>query len=58
MQNKPITIKQCRELRECMYEFTKGCILTQSEYNSIMNIFSEVYKRIEKLDQKINERIY
>lgn len=58
MQNEPITIKQCRDLRKLSYEFTKDCLLVQSEYDSIMKIFLNAYERIEKLEQKINEGKY
>lgn len=58
MQDELITIKQCRDLRTYSHEFTKSCILTQSEFNRIMKIFLEACERIEKLDQKINDNLY
>lgn len=51
--SKPITIKQCRDLRMYVTEFTKGCLLTEDEYNAIMIVLGKAADRLEK-EGKIN----
>lgn len=49
MNNKElIGIKECRELRAYMNEFTKACILTRNEYMEIMKVLGRACDRLEK----------
>ena len=43
-----IEIKECRDLRMYINEFTKGCILTKSEYRDIMVVLGRAANRLEK----------
>lgn len=53
--SKEITIKQCRDLRMCINEFTSGCLLTEDEYNAIMLILARAADRLEKEGKVRNE---
>lgn len=46
--SKEITVKQCRDLRMYINEFTSGCLLTEDEYNAIMLILAKASERLEK----------
>lgn len=48
MEEDLIGIKECRELRLYMQEFTKACILTKSEYSRIMIVLGEAAERLER----------
>lgn len=50
-----IGIKECRDLRMCINEFTKGCILTKGEYRDIMIVLGRAADRLEKSCQVISE---
>ena len=43
-----ISIKQCRDLRAYIHEFTSGCLLTQDEYNDIISVLVRAAERLEK----------
>lgn len=43
-----ISIKQCRDLRMYIDEFTSGCLLTQDEYNDIISVLVRAVERLEK----------
>ena len=45
---KEITMKQCRDLRMYINEFTNGCLLTDDEYNAIVLILAKAADRLEK----------
>ncbi len=53
--SKEITIKQCRDLRMYINEFTSGCMLTEDEYNAIMVILAKAADRLEKEGRCRNE---
>lgn len=36
LSEEVIGIKECRDLRMYIHEFTKGCVLTKGEYRDIM----------------------
>lgn len=48
MNEEIIGIKECRELRQYIHEFTTGCILTKSEYLAIMIVLGRAADRLEK----------
>ena len=50
-----IGIKECRELRLYINEFTRGCILTKNEYLAIMLVLGNAADRLEKSGQVIPE---
>ena len=51
MSEEVIGIKECRDLRMYINEFTKGCILTKGEYQDIMIVLGRVAYRLEKSGQ-------
>ncbi|WP_270289377.1 hypothetical protein [Enterocloster citroniae] len=53
MNDKVIGIKECRDLRMYIHEFTKGCILTKGEYQDIMIVLGRAADRLEKSGQVI-----
>lgn len=52
---KEITMKQCRDLRLYIKEFTNGCMLTEDEYNAIILILGKAADRLEKEGRVRNE---
>ena len=55
MNEELIGIKECRDLRMYIHEFTKGCVLTKDEYRDIMIVLGRAAERLEKLGQVIME---
>lgn len=50
-----IGIKECRDLRMYINEFTKGGVLTKREYLDIMIVLARAADRLEKTGQVIPE---
>jgi hypothetical protein len=50
-----IGIKECRDLRLYINEFTRGCILTKNEYLEIMIVLGRAADRLEKEGRVIPE---
>ena len=48
MNEKLITISQCRDLRMAMTELTRGCMLTEDEYRKFCIVINKVLERMEK----------
>lgn len=48
MYEDMISIKECRDLRMYIQEFTNGCILTKREYLDIMVVLYRVINRLDK----------
>lgn len=55
MNEEIIGIKECRELRQYINEFTSGCILTKNEYLAIMMVLGRAADRLEKEGRVIPE---
>ena len=55
MSEKMIDIKECRDLRMYIHEFTKGCVLTKREYRDIMIVLGRAADRLENSGQVIPE---
>lgn len=55
MNEEIIGIKECRDLRMYIHEFTKGCVLTKSEYQDIMRVLGRAADRLERSGQVIPE---
>ena len=53
MNEKLITISQCRDLRMAMTELTRGCMITQDEYRQLCIVINKILSRMEKEE---NER--
>lgn len=47
MNEKTISIKQCRELREAIKVYTSACFLTEQEYLQIMVVLMKAGERME-----------
>lgn len=47
MENKLITMSQCRDLRMMMTELTRGCMLTEDEYRDFCIVINKVLNRME-----------
>lgn len=54
MNEELIGIKECRDLRTYIHEFTQGCILTKGEYREIMRVLAKATDRIEESGQVIS----
>ncbi|MEG1505718.1 MAG: hypothetical protein RR369_05225 [Lachnospiraceae bacterium] len=50
MEKELIGIKECRDLKMYIQEFTKGCILTKDEYIAIMAVLGKAAERLEKAE--------
>lgn len=48
--NEPISIAECRQLREVIHMLTMGCLLTKREYIRLMVVINAVLDRMEKED--------
>ena len=48
--NEPISITECRNLRQAIHMLTMGCLLTKREYVRLMVIINDVLERMEKED--------
>lgn len=48
MNEKLITISQCRDLRMTMAELTRGCMLTEDEYRQFCIVINKVLNRLEE----------
>ena len=48
MENKLITISQCRDLRMMIMELTRGCMITQDEYRQLCIVINKILRRMEK----------
>ncbi|MBS6954272.1 MAG: hypothetical protein KH230_13725 [Enterocloster asparagiformis] len=55
MTEELIGIKECRDLRMYIHEFTKCCVLTKGEYRDIMKVLGRVAERLEESGQVIPE---
>jgi len=55
LSEEVIGIKECRDLRMYIHEFTKGCVLTKGEYRDIMIVLGRAADRLEKSGQVIPE---
>lgn len=55
LSEEMIDIKECRDLRMYIHEFTKGCVLTKREYRDIMIVLGRAADRLEKSGQVIPE---
>lgn len=53
MNEEIIGIKECKDLRMYINEFTRGCILTKNEYQDIMIVLGRAADRLVKSGQLI-----
>lgn len=51
MEERTITIAECRNLREIIHDITSGCFLTENEYSQICNIVIGAVQRCVKEEQ-------
>ena len=52
MENKLITISQCRNLRMTMAELTRGCKLMEDEYRQFFIVINKVLNRLEEEERQ------
>lgn len=52
MNEKLITISQCRDLRMAMTELTRGCMLTEDEYRQFCIVINKVLNRLEEEERQ------
>ena len=48
--NEPITIPECRQLREVIHMLTVAPLLTKREYIRLMVVINDILERMEKED--------
>ena len=48
MNEKMITMSQCRDLRMAMTKLTRGCMLTEGEYRQFCIVINKILERMEK----------
>ena len=48
--NEPITIPECRKLREVIQMLTMGCLLKKREFVRLMVVINDILERMEKED--------